>query len=180
MTRYFASDLHLGHANIIDHCDRPFKSVEEMNQALISSWNAEIDPDDVVLFLGDLGHFADEDALRRWLAELNGRIVFIEGNHDHPSRYTDGVQTHQYYILKRGDREFCCTHRPENAPRFWDGWVFHGHHHNSDLEAYPLVNPTTQQANLSIELTGYRPLSEDTLIELIDRGERIARLDCND
>jgi len=32
---YIISDLHLDHSNIIDHCDRPFGSVEEMNETLI-------------------------------------------------------------------------------------------------------------------------------------------------
>ena len=177
MTRYFTSDLHLGHENIIEYCDRPFDSVEEMNRTLIDNWNDAIGPDDVVVFLGDLGRFAGEDDLRRWLCELHGRIVFIEGNHDSPSRYVDGVHTHQYSILERGDREFCCTHRPENAPRFWDGWIIHGHHHNNHPVEYPLVNPEERRVNVSTELTGYRPIPEEDLVSLIDGGERVARLD---
>lgn len=177
MSRYFTSDLHLGHENIIEYCDRPFDSVAEMNRTLVDNWNDLIDPDDVVVFLGDLGHFADDDELRRWLRKLHGRVIFIEGNHDHPNRYVDGVHTHQYYILKRGNRRFYCTHRPENAPRFWDGWIIHGHHHNNHPDEYPLVNPKEQRVNVSIELTGYEPILEHELIALIDRGERFTRLD---
>ncbi|WP_254807897.1 hypothetical protein [Natronosalvus amylolyticus] len=176
MARYLVSDLHLDHANIIEHCDRPFDSVTEMNRALIDNWNTTVSADDIVFFLGDLGHFADEAALRAWFDELNGRIVFIEGNHDSPSRYVDGVHTHQYYFLTQGDREFCCTHRPENAPRFWDGWVIHGHHHNTHPEAYPLVNPATNCVNVSVELLDYKPVLVDTVVELIERDERITTL----
>ena len=38
MTRYWTSDLHLGHANIIQYTGRPFADVDEMNRALIEGW----------------------------------------------------------------------------------------------------------------------------------------------
>ena len=39
---FYTSDLHLGHANIIRHCNRPFASVEEMDEVLIENWNAKV------------------------------------------------------------------------------------------------------------------------------------------
>lgn len=32
---YLISDLSLDHTNIIEYCDRPFSSVEEMNDTLV-------------------------------------------------------------------------------------------------------------------------------------------------
>ena len=32
---YFTSDLHLGHKNILRLCDRPFASIEEMDEVLM-------------------------------------------------------------------------------------------------------------------------------------------------
>jgi len=40
---YLVSDIHLDHDNIIDYCDRPFSSVEEMNETLVEHWNAVVD-----------------------------------------------------------------------------------------------------------------------------------------
>ncbi len=36
---YFTEDPHLGHANIVKMCGRPFEDIGEMNEALIAAWN---------------------------------------------------------------------------------------------------------------------------------------------
>lgn len=45
---WFTSDLHLGHANILKHCARPFASIQEHDAALIARWNAKVRLDDTV------------------------------------------------------------------------------------------------------------------------------------
>jgi len=50
---WFTSDTHFGHFNIIEYCNRPFKTVDEMNSKLIRFWNERVKPDDIVYFLGD-------------------------------------------------------------------------------------------------------------------------------
>ena len=41
---WFIADTHFGHANIIRFCNRPFESVEEMNETLVSNWNDRVAP----------------------------------------------------------------------------------------------------------------------------------------
>lgn len=39
---WFTSDFHLGHKSAIRMCDRPFETVEEMNEALIGNFNRSV------------------------------------------------------------------------------------------------------------------------------------------
>lgn len=45
--------LHLGHADIIRYCNRPFSTVEEMDQAILERLNASVKTNDILHFLGD-------------------------------------------------------------------------------------------------------------------------------
>jgi calcineurin-like phosphoesterase family protein len=78
---FFTSDTHFCHSNIIEFCGRPFKDVEEMNEALISNWNKVVGPTDIVYHLGDFC-FAGSVEWHSILSRLNGRIHLIIGNHD--------------------------------------------------------------------------------------------------
>ena len=53
MNYWWASDYHFSHANIITYCNRPFKTVEEMNETIIERHNERVNPEDTVFFLGD-------------------------------------------------------------------------------------------------------------------------------
>lgn len=77
---FFSSDHHFYHNNIIRYCDRPFSSVEEMNESMIVSWNAVVSPDDTVFYLGDFSMaFRPVETIT---PRLNGRKILIPGNHD--------------------------------------------------------------------------------------------------
>lgn len=91
MTTYFSSDLHFSHKNILTLSGRPFASVEEMNEAIISRWNGTVRDDDTVWVLGDvaMGSIADSLAL---CARLNGNKILLCGNHD---RAWAGWQQHR-------------------------------------------------------------------------------------
>lgn len=80
MQLFFTADTHFCHHNIIKYCKRPFSS-QTMNRELIERWNAVVGKQDVVYHLGDVS-FGGLSETFQILAELNGIIHLITGNHD--------------------------------------------------------------------------------------------------
>lgn len=61
----FTADPHVGHERITELVDRPFASVQEMDDALVARWNAVV----------------GVSGLAR-LSTMNGRKRLVSGNHD--------------------------------------------------------------------------------------------------
>lgn len=161
---FVSSDLHLNHINIIKYCRRPFADIDEMNESLISNWNKTVKKDDIVLFLGDLALTKGKKDTDYWLGHLNGRILFIKGNHDKKS--------HTVLLLDNASftyhgTSFYLVHDPADCPLLHSGWVLSGHHHNNHPIDFPLVNLETKIINASTELTDYKPIRLDVLMKLI-------------
>lgn len=84
MKNIFAtSDLHIHHANIIKYCNRPFASMEEMDNILIANWNSVVKPEDEVYLLGDFVWTKSEEDLNSITLRLNGSKHLVLGNHDY-------------------------------------------------------------------------------------------------
>ena len=81
---FYISDNHFGHKNIIKYDNRPFNSVEDMDEVMIDRWNSVVGDDDTVYILGDFSWYKEEKTLEI-LNRLSGRKVLIKGNHDHIS-----------------------------------------------------------------------------------------------
>lgn len=82
MSRYWTGDLHLGHARIIELCDRPFASVDEMNEVIIDNINATVSTSDQLIIVGDIvmGKLGENLQL---LSRIHAQtIILIPGNHD--------------------------------------------------------------------------------------------------
>jgi len=160
---YLIADLHLGHANIIRYCSRPFPagSSGEMDRVLIANWNGVVPPGASAYFLGDLCYGPDKRPCGEYLADLNGCITLIRGNHD--GDLPGSIPSAE---LEREGIRFFVTHDPADAPRGFLGWVVHGHHHNNDLARYPFISYEHRTINVSAEVTGYVPV---TLAELCSR-----------
>lgn len=128
---FFVSDTHFGHTNIIQYCDRPFKCVEDMDADIVKRWNQTVSKGDTVYHLGDVAFHNYER-----LAELNGTIKLVMGNHDHERRkkiapFVNMLSGEIEYLSFDKDRRFALCHYP--LERWRPGYRFHlhGHSHGS-------------------------------------------------
>jgi calcineurin-like phosphoesterase family protein len=157
-TVFVFSDTHFNHKKILRYCNRPFSNIREMNEELVSRWNRVVGEHDHVYFLGD---FVFHGSVAEWAGQLNGTIHFIRGNHDHRLHF---ARTRK--VVKHADRTFMLVHDPAHVPPGWEGWVIHGHTHNTRMTEYPFINGEAKRINVSAELTDYTPLGLDYLIPL--------------
>jgi calcineurin-like phosphoesterase family protein len=81
VSTWFTSDTHFGHANIIQYCNRPYTSLSEMDDVLVTNWNQIVRPNDMVYHLGDFTLGGEKEAAP-YFARLNGRISILPGGHD--------------------------------------------------------------------------------------------------
>lgn len=78
--KFYISDLHFGHKNILRFDSRPFFTLEEMKEALIENWNKVVKKNDEVYVLGDM--FWNNKEAPAILERLKGKKFLVLGNHD--------------------------------------------------------------------------------------------------
>ncbi len=165
---FVIADLHLGHANIIRYCSRPFSFPDssEMDHVLIKNWNYSVSPKTRIYCLGDLRYGAGAESATHYRKRLRGDVVFIRGNHDEAEPGTLLSLETEYE-----NRRFLLIHDPADAPPGYDGWIIHGHHHNNDLRRFPFMNFSERRINVSAEVIGYRPISMREIAQRIRERE---------
>ena len=166
---YFTADTHFGHNAIIRMCGRPFEDVNEMNRALIDSWNARVHGDDTIYIVGDMFYRCTdvESILRR----LHGRKRLILGNHDESwlkqadyGRYFISID--HYLEISDGAHALTLCHYPMVT---WKhdhrSYMIHGHiHANTDADFWPLLRERERALNAGVDINGYQPVTFDELI----------------
>jgi len=85
-TTWVTSDIHFGHANCIDFCNRPFANVDEFKEKFIADWNSLVRPKDLCIFVGDIFFYHSKNQMKETLARMNGKKVLVRGNHDDEHR----------------------------------------------------------------------------------------------
>lgn len=181
---WFTSDTHFGHKNILTFCERPFNSVEEMDDAIIKRWNSKVGKDDIVFHLGDFA-FASNKRWQELIYKLNGKIYLILGNHDvirWPGTYTmqlfDRVENQMMlkidnkYKVYLNHFSFLCydgTYRnPEDCTI-----QLHGHVHQriGDIgkDAQRLQYRFPYQYDVGVDNNNFYPVSWEEILKIIHK-----------
>jgi calcineurin-like phosphoesterase family protein len=82
---YFTSDLHLNHDRDFIYGVRGFKSIDEMNEAIIKNWNKTVNDSDTVCILGDIMLGDNKESIELF-NKLKGQKFIVLGNHDTSDR----------------------------------------------------------------------------------------------
>ena len=169
---WYASDLHLGHANVIRHCERPFASADEKDAALVENWNARVHRNDTVYIVGDFLFRAKRPAAE-YLSELKGKKHLIIGNHDKYwmkkgdlSAWFESVSP-MLFITDSGRSATLCHYPMMSWPGMSrGGYMIYGHiHNNTGADYWPLIAARDQMLNAGVDINGFAPVTLDELIE---------------
>lgn len=122
--RWWSSDFHIGHYNVIRYCNRPFVNVHEMTNTIVKIWNSTVSNCDDMMFLGD---FSMSQNYLHTLCWFNfNHMYWVLGNHDKANRIKREMDSGGQLSSIRdritlieggfsvfiGDKEFYVTHRP--------------------------------------------------------------------
>ncbi|MDE5853680.1 MAG: hydrolase [Ruminococcus sp.] len=172
---FYTADLHIGHTNIMKLSNRPFKTVEDMNETLVNNWNSVVMEDDDVYILGDV-FFKLNSHPEMYLKRMNGKKHLIVGNHDkqylEKEMFVNQFATiNDYLVINDENRKVVLFHYPILE---WDGYFrgyyhVYGHIHNNDNNlANQIMKKVPNSFNAGVDVNDFIP---QTLTQLIKRNQ---------
>ena len=172
---YFTSDPHFGHSNIIRYVNRPFRSVEEMDEILINNFNNVVDKNDTLYILGDFTMGGSYTKCMKYRKQLNCKhIHLIYGNHD--KHFLQGGKEspyeteRDYFELKYNGTRFCLSHYPFIS---WHGReqgaiMLHGHIHSKRRSNEINQCQQVHRFDVGVDANDYKPVSIDDILKFFN------------
>jgi calcineurin-like phosphoesterase family protein len=192
MTTWFSSDWHIGHKNILAYCNRPFRDVEHMNNAIIGKINEMVAVDDTMYVLGDVALGNLEDSLS-WIKKIKCQnMILVPGNHDRVwnhwphktpekrARFVEmygevfqSVSSTDVMVVSINNQDVMLSHLPYDGDSHEDERykdfrpvsdlpLIHGHIHTNDTIR------NNRQYHVGADAHGYKPVHEDVIKEWLD------------
>jgi calcineurin-like phosphoesterase family protein len=156
---WFTADQHFGHENVIRFCNRPFSSVEEMDEAMIALWNGVVAPEDTVWHVGDFAYRCHPKRAHEIFSRLNGRKFLVIGNHDKGALHLPWAATPELmaHIAVEGTRIHLCHYAMRTWPGLHRGAIhLFGHSHGR-------MPGTDRSLDVGVDAWGLQPVSLDAI-----------------
>lgn len=169
---FYIADTHFGHCNILWLSNRPFNTIEQMNNKIIDNWNKKVTDNDDVYILGDFSYKGNNpiDILKK----LKGKKHLIVGNHD--SKLLKNIDFRNQFVeitnmktVNDNGIHIVCCHYPMVE---WDGYYrgtlhFYGHiHNNIGNETFKYISNVKNAYNVGVDIIGFEPR---TLREIVNK-----------
>lgn len=175
MERWVVSDTHFGHESVCTKFKNPdgsplrdFASAAEMDEVMVERWNALVQPNDVVIHLGDVVINKKKLPI---LDRLNGIKKLVLGNHDIHHLSALAPYFESMTSMRTEGKDILMTHVPVHEQcieRF--GCNVHGHLHEKritweverewfDMGSDTEIDP--RYLNVSCEHTNLAPITID-------------------
>lgn len=168
--KYYISDLHFGHKNILKFENRPYETVEEMDKAYIEIWNKKVGRGDEVYILGDLSFYKGKETAKI-LKQLNGMKFLIRGNHDH--LFLDDPEFDQSLfrwvkdttMVTDGNNRIALFHYPIQVwnEQHHGAFHFYGHVHSNSGTMHPMKYKIPNSFNVGIDVLG-EPMTKEEIL----------------
>jgi len=172
MKIWLTADQHFNHASIIQHCNRPFDSVDAMNAFLVDKWNGIVNDADIVYVLGDFT--LDKRVAPFWFGCLKGRIRVVPGGHDTwlsvPCVSASGIPVEvlpPIYVgrIAPGVNAVMCHYPMLTWEQSHYGRIHvHGHSHGA-------IPPQGRRMDVGVDVTGYQPILGEYVADLMKAKE---------
>lgn len=169
--KFYTSDLHFGHANVIKFDNRPFGTIEEMDRLLIEYWNGRVTDQDEIYIMGDLIFRSDKPA-EWYLRQLKGKKYLVIGNHEKAILNDDVARSYFEAIDKMmhitdGKNQIHACHFPIVE---WNGYFrghyhIHGHiHSRKDYKSFEVMKSEERALNAGCMINNYMPVTFQELV----------------
>ncbi len=166
---FFISDTHFSHRGILvyEEIKRPFATLEEHDEAIVSRWNSVVRSHDIVYHCGDF--CLNRNALQ-FGKRLNGRKMLIMGNHD-TFRIQEYVDVGFEWL--KGAYQFenlILTHVPVHPQQLQHRFFanVHGHLHSKTI-------PDWRYLNVGCEHTNMTPITLEEVYNRIVEQQKAAK-----
>jgi calcineurin-like phosphoesterase family protein len=161
---WFISDEHYGHERIIEYNKRPFKTIDEMDETIISNSNSVVSKNDITVHGGDFTLWKDVAGIyKKYINRLNGNHIFLKGSHDYwlPRRKSMQIWEKNIFVENRKYYFVVCHY----AMRVWarshyNSLQLYGHSHGK-------LPPIGKQHDITVDNNDFYPLSEFQIVQIM-------------